>query len=146
MILSKKAQYAIKALVTLAQNGAYPNAPKSKKNTEEQMLVRDLAIQAKVPGAFLGKIISELSSVGIINSRKGRGGGVSLTRNPKEIRLGECIEAIDRIHGQRKCVLEERPCREVLSCPLHPVASKIRVEILEKTTLAQVLGDGRWLV
>lgn len=146
MILSKKAQYAIKALVTLARNGAYPDAPKTKKVKDGQMLVRDLAVEAKVPGAFLGKIISELSAVGVISSRKGRGGGVSLTRNPQDIRLGECIESIDRIHGQRRCVLEERPCGECSPCPLHPIASKIRVEILEKTTLSQVLGDGKWLL
>lgn len=138
VIFSKKSQYAIKSLVTLASRGAYPG-----KNSP--LLVTDLAEYSGVPAPFLGKIISELSIAGIVTTKKGRGGGVMLTSEPKKILLRECLEAVDRINGQRSCILEPKPCSETNSCPLHEFSKKVRHQLLEKTTLDKVLGNGKWL-
>lgn len=138
MLFTRKVQYAVKALVTLAAQDAYPEKG-------EALLVEELAKASRVPKPFLGKIVSELSAVGILNSKRGRGGGISLTRDPKKILLGECIEALDRIGGQRRCVLEPRPCNEKQACPLHKTTQAIRKKVFEETTLAQLLGDGKWI-
>lgn len=138
MLFTRKVQYAVKALVTLAYKGVYPG-----KGTA--LLVKDLAKCSGVPRPFLGKIVSELSSVGILNSKRGRGGGIMLTRDPRKIKLGECIEALDRIGGQRRCVLEPRPCSEKNPCPLHKTSQAIRRKVFEETSLAQLLGDGKWI-
>lgn len=138
MLLSKKAQYAVKALVTLANAKSYPKGG-------SPMLVRDLAKKSFVPKAYLGKIISELSAHGLVVSQKGRGGGIKLCRHPKDIKLGECIELLDHIHGQKKCMLNPRPCQESHPCPLHSIATKIRREVLANTSILQISNDIRWL-
>lgn len=138
MLLSTKAQYAVKAVVTLAHAKAFPGG-------SGPMLVRDLAKRSHVPSAFLGKIISELSTVGLLKSQKGRGGGVALARHPKTIRLGECIESIDRVHGQNRCMLNPRPCRDATPCPLHSIASRIRQDVFGRTNLAEIAKDVSWM-
>jgi len=138
MLISTKAKYALKALVVLANSKAYPEG-------DGPILVRDLAKKSHVPAAFLGKIISEFSVIGLVTSRKGRGGGVELAKHPEDIVLGECVEPIDRIHGQNRCMLNPLPCRDSHPCPMHAIASKIRLEVFGKTTLAQISHDTRWI-
>lgn len=137
MLFSTKTQYALKALIVLATEGAVVG--------KKSFLVKELAKLSKVPIPFLGKIISELSAAGIVETRKGRGGGVSLTKSPDKIYLGECLEVTNRVGGQRACVLEKRACREQKPCPLHNVAKKIRQDVLERTTLLEMSRDKKWL-
>ena len=63
-MLSKKSKYAIKALLALAEHG---NA--------EPMRIADLARQESLPQKFLELILLDLRNVGIVQSRKGKGGG-----------------------------------------------------------------------
>jgi Rrf2 family protein len=48
-----------------------------------------------VPGAYLAKVLQSLRRAGLINSRRGVGGGVKLARSPKKINLLEVINAVE---------------------------------------------------
>ena len=102
------------------------------------MTVKELATEAGLTGPYLAKVIQDLAQSGIVKSRKGPGGGVLLARRPDEISLSEVIFAVDQIEGWRRCVLEDRPCSEIESCPLHQTCRVIREEILGRTTLADL--------
>lgn len=87
MRLSKKGEYAIKALeaLTLAH----------KSGLNHSLHLRDIATSEGIPIKFLEHIMVALKRGGLIRSQKGKGGGYVLSRSPKEITLGEVIRLID---------------------------------------------------
>ena len=70
-MLSKKAKYAIKALLALADH-----------EREEPMRIADLAREEQIPPKFLELILLGLKNHGILQSRKGKGGGYLLGPGP----------------------------------------------------------------
>lgn len=77
-MLSKKAKYAIKALLALAEHEG-----------EEPVRIVDLAREQPIPAKFLELILLDLRNQGILQSRKGKGGGYLLARDPRDIYLGQ---------------------------------------------------------
>ncbi|NNG46870.1 MAG: Rrf2 family transcriptional regulator [Deltaproteobacteria bacterium] len=84
MRLSKKTEYALKALIYAAR---YP------EGTTFQ--IKELAERNGIPKKFLELILLELKNAGIVQSRRGVGGGYLLVRHPEAVRSSEIIEAIE---------------------------------------------------
>jgi len=84
MTISRKANYALRALVLLA------GAP-----TERPMLIQDLAESGGIPLKFLEQILLMLKRGGLLRSKRGVGGGYHLDRAPRQISVGEIIMLID---------------------------------------------------
>ena len=63
-MLSKKTQYAFKALIYLSDN--YKRGP---------VLISEISLQKKIPLKFLENILLELRKAGVLESKKGKGGG-----------------------------------------------------------------------
>lgn len=83
-MLSKKAKYAIKALLALADH-----------EPGEPVRIADLAHEEQIPPKFLELILLELKHQGILQSRKGKGGGYLLARDPADIYLGQIVRMFD---------------------------------------------------
>lgn len=77
-MLSKKTKYAINALVYLAQ-----------KPAKEPVLISEIASHENIPKKFLETILLDLRNAGILNSKKGKGGGYYLIKHPSEVNLAE---------------------------------------------------------
>ena len=75
-MLSQKSKYALKALTILAKE--YGQGP---------VLISDVAQREEIPRKFLEIILLELKNAGILQSKKGKGGGYSLGRPPQQITL-----------------------------------------------------------
>ncbi len=86
MKLSKKCEYAIKALVELAI--AY-----DKK--EATVLIHEIAKKDKIPPRYLEQILLTLKKAGLLLSKRGVGGGYSLRRAPETISFAEIISVVD---------------------------------------------------
>jgi Rrf2 family protein len=84
MRLSKKAEYALRALIYAAR---FPDGTTFQ--------IRDLAGRNDIPKKFLELILLELKNAGILRSRRGVGGGYLLERHPGEIRAGDIIRVIE---------------------------------------------------
>jgi len=84
MRLSKKTEYALRALIYAAR---YP------EGTTFQ--IRDLAEKNEIPKKFLELILLELKNAGLLESRRGVGGGYLLARRPETIRAEEIVEAFE---------------------------------------------------
>ena len=54
-----------------------------------------IAERNNIPRKFLEQILLALKGSGLVDSRKGPGGGYFLTRAPEKITLGEVVRAID---------------------------------------------------
>ena len=70
-MLSKKSKYALKAMLVLA-----------KEHGQGPVLISDLAQRERIPRKFLELILLELKNQGLLQSKKGKGGGYFLGRDP----------------------------------------------------------------
>lgn len=84
MRISKKADYALRAVVILA--GLAPG---------KSMQAQELARTGGVPLKFLEQILLVLKRAGMLRSKRGVGGGYQLQRESRFITVAEVVEAID---------------------------------------------------
>ncbi|MBV6513030.1 MAG: Rrf2 family transcriptional regulator [Ignavibacteriales bacterium] len=108
LLLSKKSEYAIQSLLylTLTEEGAAVTSG-------------EIADHLKIPKEFVSKILQELTNSGFIESRKGKGGGFLLGKNPKEIYLIEVVKAIEGKNVFDGCVLGFPGCSDQYPCAVH---------------------------
>lgn len=134
-MLSKKSKYGLKALLVLAQQA-----------DRRPVLVARLADRDAIPKKFLEAILLELKRRGVVESKKGRGGGYFLRRRPSEITFGEVIRALDGPLAAVPCVsqtayMECAECLDEATCGVRIAMQQVRdatARILDHTTLADV--------
>lgn len=61
----------------------------------EMAHIESLSQEEGIPANYLAQILAELRNAGLITSKRGKKGGYSLSRNPRDISLRHVIEAID---------------------------------------------------
>ncbi len=135
-MLSKKAKYAIRALIHLGRKGS-----------GRPVLIRDIAEQERLPLKFLEAILLEMKSAGILTARPGKGGGYGLRQPPDTINLGRVIRLIDGPLAPIACVSQTAyaPCDDCLdekTCVIRAVMKQVRdatAKILDETSLAELL-------
>ncbi|MBX9782521.1 MAG: Rrf2 family transcriptional regulator [Chitinophagaceae bacterium] len=134
-MLSKKTQYAFQALSFLAQ----------QKNNEPQ-LIAEISKKKKIPLKFLENILLQLRKDGILESKKGKGGGYYFQLKPKQVTLARVIRLLDGPIAPLSCVslhFYER-CKncDEKHCGLHDMMVKVRdanLKILETKTIADLV-------
>lgn len=119
MKISKKGEYALKALVELAIN-----YDKGAAVT----LISDIADKEDIPLKYLEQILLHLKNAGILASKRGVGGGYALSRAPQDISLGEVIRVIDGPVAPLDCVSVSRHvnCPKEAYCGLYSVMLEVR--------------------
>ena len=130
-MLSKKTKYAINALVYLA-----------KKPYKEPVLISEIAEKEHIPKKFLETILLDLRNAGILNSKKGKGGGYYLIKDPKDINMADVYRTLEGPIALLPCVSHNfyekcENCNEN-HCSLHDVLIEVRdatLSILEKKSL-----------
>jgi len=63
----------------------------------------DLATEFHVSRNHLAKVISALSAIGLLETKRGGGGGAMLARAPKDIRLGDVVAALEADQALVEC-------------------------------------------
>lgn len=132
-MFGSKVRFALNTALALARRESWVGA-------KGAVTVRDLARETELSAPYLAKVVQEMVAAGIIKARKGPGGGILLARPPEEISLADLIFSLDRVDGMRRCVLEDQPCSDVDSCPVHETFKVIREDILGGGTLADVIA------
>jgi Rrf2 family protein len=133
-MLTKKAYYAFQALTHLVEK--YNDGP---------VLISEIAEEKKIPLKFLENILLQLKNTGILDSKKGKGGGYFLRNNPSETRIATVFRLIDGPIAMLPCVslyFYQRceNCNEKF-CGLHDILVQVRdatLNILENRTLADL--------
>ena len=92
-MLSKKTQYALRALGMLAHH--YGKGP---------LLIQDIAAEKSIPIKFLENILLELKKADILDSKKGRGGGYALKMPPAETSLAKVMRIVEGPIALLPCV------------------------------------------
>jgi Rrf2 family protein len=133
-MLTKKTQYAFKALMYMAEK---------KQNTP--VVITEISKKKKIPRKFLEVILLELKTAGILNSKKGKGGGYWLAVLPQTVMLSTIMRLIDGPIALLPCVslnfYEKCKNCDEKNCGLKNVMSQVRdasLAILEHKTLADI--------
>jgi Rrf2 family protein len=134
MQITRQADYAVRAVLYLAQLGSDTRAATSQ-----------IAQEQRIPPSFLAKIVSQLSVAGLLQTSRGARGGVSLARSPEQISLLEVVEAIDGPILLNECVGENGgTCTFSDDCPMRAIWCDVQVELinrLKSTNFAQFLNQ-----
>ena len=99
------------------------------------------------PPSFLNSFCWRLKNQGILQSKKGKGGGYFLARPPHSVSVGQIVRMVDGPLAPLPCVsrtsyMRCRECRDERSCGIRIVMKDVRdatARILDSTTLADVL-------
>lgn len=86
--------------------------------------VHVLAAELGLPAAHLRKVASELVKGGLLESSRGRKGGVTLARAPSAITLLAIMEVLGGIPAPRRCLLDLPKCTPRSPCPMDLQLSK----------------------
>ena len=108
------------------------------------MLISELALRHHLPKKFLEAILLELKRHGLLHSKKGKGGGYYLSRDPSQVTLGQIIRVLDGPLALIPCVSQTayRKCEECVdekACGIRLAMKAVRdatAEILDNTSLA----------
>jgi len=110
------------------------------------MLISQLSKDEVIPRKFLEQILLSLKGLGLVSSRKGRGGGYLLVHPPEQITLASVIRMIEGPLAPLPCASETRfrkcdECIDIETCGTRMVMKEVRdamAQILERTTLGSV--------
>lgn len=135
-MISQKAKYALRALVSLARTGR-----------EQSMMIGEISRQQSIPKKFLEQILLELKRAGYVDSRRGRAGGYVLLKAPEEIMFGEVLRLIDGPIAPLPCLSKIayrkcEDCREEAACEIRHVFERVTLAtraVLDQTSLADSL-------
>lgn len=139
-MISQKAKYALKAVVALA-----------KADPAQVVIIGELAERENIPKKFLEQILLDLKHHGIVTSRRGKTGGYSLLKPPREITFGEILRIVDGPLAPLPCLSRMayrrcEDCAEEEDCEVRrafaAVAEASR-RILDQTSIEKSLGTGR---
>lgn len=107
-MFSQTTEYALRAIVWLAAQGAEPQT------------TLQIAAATQVPAGYLAKVLQSLGRARLVSSRRGLHGGFALARPAGAIRVLEVVNAVDPIrrietcplglksHGKKLCALHRR--------------------------------------
>jgi Rrf2 family protein len=135
-LLSKKAKYAIIGLIHLAKR--YEKGP---------ILIKEIAEEEGIPQKFLEAILLDLKNAGVLGSKKGKGGGYYLLKDPSEVNLAQIMRIFDGPIALIPCVTyvyyeKCEECKDEETCAIRKVFKDVRdatVAILKKATLKELI-------
>ncbi len=134
-MLTNKGKYGLKALVHLAGLPA-----------EETAQSQEIAEANQIPKKFLDAILGELRVAGLVRSKKGKGGGYMLSREPAKISVCAAIRVLDGPLAPIACASRSayqpcQDCRDVNACAIRILMLEVRdttSRILDNTTLEEM--------
>jgi len=136
-MLSQKCKYALQALLVMA-----------REQTDDLLLVSDIAERENLPKKFLEAILLELNRNGLVRSRRGRGGGYALAKSPESITFGQIVRIMDGPLAPLNCVSVNYyrrcdDCKDEKTCAIRKVMRRVRDAIadeLDGTSLQDALN------
>ncbi len=136
MLLPQSAQYALRAMVTLAEHG----------RGGDSMSGETLATRARVPKAYASKIMRQLVAARLVEGRAGKRGGYRLIGDPRYVRIADILRAVGFFESTEHCVFGLPRCDSVHPCPLHEAWSSVKEAFLSwanTTSLSDVIGSAQ---
>ncbi len=134
MKLSRKSDYALRALFTLVENAG-----------KGPLSIREIAERNDIPRRFLEQIMLELKSRKWVDSLPGRVGGFVLAISPQQLTMGQVVRQFDGVLAPIGCVstAHYEPCSQERTCRFRRVLLDVRnyvARLMDEATLASVFA------
>lgn len=134
-MLSKKTKYGIKALTFLA-----------RQENRAPVQIATISKSENISLKFLESILLQLRKSGLLASKKGKGGGYYLVKNPDEIPMTTIMRVLEGPISMVPCVslnFYEKcdDCPDETTCSVHNLMTQLRdssLKIFRNTTLADI--------
>jgi Rrf2 family nitric oxide-sensitive transcriptional repressor len=111
---------------------------------QQLVTIGELAEQHRVSKNHLMKIVNDLARQGVIETTRGRGGGLRLLQSPADIRIGDVVRASETDFRMVECFdARTNQCTLTPTCRLKHVldaALKAYFKELDGATLADIAG------
>ncbi len=135
-MLSKKTKYGLKALSFLA-----------RQKDKQPVQISEIAKQENISQKFLESILLNLRKTGFLGSKKGKGGGYYLIKDPEIIIMTDVIRVLEGPIAMVPCVslnFYEKcdDCPDENLCSVNKLMLQIRdsaLEVYRNNTLADIL-------
>ena len=135
-MLSKKTKYGLKALAFMARQ---------EDNTPVQIVT--IAESENISHKFLESILLSLKKIGVVGSKKGKGGGYYLLKVPEKICMTDVIRQLEGPIAMVPCVslnYYEKcdDCPDEDACSVHKLMIMIRdntLKVLKNNTLKDLI-------
>ncbi|MCL6275025.1 Rrf2 family transcriptional regulator [Muricauda sp. 2012CJ35-5] len=136
-MLSKKTKYGLKALTYLASI-----------DSKEPVQIAEIAKHENISQKFLESILLTLRRNGFLGSKKGKGGGYYLIKEPEEIVMTAVIRVLEGPIAMVPCVslnFYEKcdDCPDENKCSVHKLMLQVRdgaLEVYRNNTLADLIA------
>jgi Rrf2 family protein len=132
-VLSNTAQYALRAVIYLAQ-----------RENAGPIRVDEIAERLDVPRNYLSKIMHALVKEGVLTSLRGPHGGFRLALPASTVSLFQVVGPFDDIEARRVCLLGRKECSDINPCAVHEQWKATATQVAKffrETTLAEVAED-----
>ncbi|GAB4149753.1 MAG: Rrf2 family transcriptional regulator [Planctomycetaceae bacterium] len=129
-MISQTVEYALRATVALAFHH------------DEPRTVQSIADFTRVPAPYLSKLMQGLVRAGVVQSKRGLGGGFTLTKKPADVSIWDVVAAVDPMERIHRCPLGLQGHTSL--CPLHRRLDESIAHIeksFQETTLAELISD-----
>lgn len=101
-----------------------------------QATITEIAKSYGVSRNHLVKVVHNLSSMGYINTSRGRGGGMLLAYDPKDINVGEVVQKTEANFDLVECFDKENN-----TCPIAPGCALIKALKVARSSFLDVLNQ-----
>ena len=136
-MLSKKTKYGLKALTFLAQ-----------KKDNQPVQIAEIAASENISQKFLETILLSLRKTGFLGSKKGKGGGYYLIKEPSAIEMTSIMRVLEGPISMVPCVslnFYEKctDCPDEAACGVHKLMLQVRdsnLEVYRNTTLLDLIS------
>ncbi len=134
-MLSKKTKYGIKALAYIA-----------RKKDRKPVQTTEISESENISQKFLESILLELRKSGFLGSKKGKGGGYYLIKEPHEIKMTSVIRVLEGPIAMVPCVSLNyyekcNDCPDEHTCSVHKLMIQVRdasLNVLGENTLKDI--------
>lgn len=135
-MLTKKTKYGLKAMSYLA-----------KHNEDAPILISEISNEESIPLKFLEGILLELKKNGLLDSKKGKGGGYFLNMPAEKIDIASIIRVLEGPIALLPCVSLNYyqkcdDCVDEEACSLNRVMVQVRdqtLKVLENQSLKDLI-------
>ncbi len=133
MQLTLHTDYSLRVLMYL---GIRPN---------QQATIPEIAKSYGISRNHLAKVVHNLANMGYINTSRGKGGGMLLAYNPKDINIGDVVQKTETDFNLVECFDKNNN-----TCPIFPGCALIKalndakssfIGVLSQYTLADVVAN-----
>ncbi|BBF68686.1 MULTISPECIES: RrF2 family transcriptional regulator [Sphingomonadaceae] len=142
MKLSSFADYAVVLMSAAARHCGHAGLAPAESQRVAKMNATTLSAETGIPLPTAQKLVSRLSAAGLLESSRGTGGGVRLSRPPATITLADVVEAVEGPIAMTACNEQgAHDCNLETDCRIRPhmnVANEAIRSALAGVTIASL--------